>query len=89
MLSCFSHVQLFANPWTRAHQAPLPMKSSKQEYWSGLPFPLPGDPPHPGIEPTSLETPTLAGRFFTIIAPGNPWFPTRILQFLTQLSIMV
>ena len=58
----FSHVQLFATPWTVARQAPLYMGFSKQEYWSGLPFPSPVDLPNPGIEPGS---PT-AGRFFTI-----------------------
>ena len=50
MLSHFSHVQLFSTPWTVAHQAPLPMEFSRQEYWSGLPFPPPGDLPDPGIE---------------------------------------
>ena len=60
----FSHVQLFATPWTVARQAPLYMGFSRQEYWSGLPFPSPVDLPNPGIEPGS---PT-AGRFFTIWA---------------------
>ena len=60
-----SHVQLFAAPWTVAHQAPLSMEFSKQEYWSGLPFPTPGDLPDPGIKPTSFASPALAGRFFT------------------------
>ena len=50
-----SHVQLFANPWAVARQAPLPMEFSRQEYWSGLPFPSPADLPHPGIEPKSPE----------------------------------
>ena len=58
-----SHVPLFANPWTVARQAPLSMGSSRQEYWSRLPFPTPGDLPDPGIEPESLASP--AGRFFT------------------------
>ena len=49
-----SHVWLFVTPWTVAHQAPLSMGFSKQEYWSGLPFPPPGDPPDPEIEPVSL-----------------------------------
>ena len=49
-LSC---VLLFANPWTVAHQASLSMGFSRQEYWSGLPFPSPGDLPSPGIEPRS------------------------------------
>ena len=44
-----SHVQLFVTPWTVACQAPLSMEFSKQEYWSGLPFPTPGDLPNPGI----------------------------------------
>ena len=48
-----SHVRLFAIPWTVAHQAPLPMGFSRQEYWSGLPFPSPGDLPDPGIKPRS------------------------------------
>ena len=46
-------------------QAPLPMGFSRQEYWSGLPFPPPGDLPHPGIESASLSSPALAGGFFT------------------------
>ena len=46
-----SHVQLFATPWTVAYQAPLSMGFSRQEYWSGLPFPSPGDLPDPGMEP--------------------------------------
>ena len=48
-----SHVQLFATPWTIAHQAPPSMGFSRQEYWSGLPFPSPGDLPDPGVEPRS------------------------------------
>ena len=52
-------------PWTVAHQAPLSMGFSRQEYWSELPFPLPGDLPNPGIESMSLKSPALAGRFFT------------------------
>ena len=49
-------------PWTVAHQGPLSTGSSRQEYWNGLPFPSPGDPPGSGMEP---ESPALAGRFFT------------------------
>ena len=48
-----SHVWLFVTPWTVAHQAPLSMEFSSQEYWSGLPFPSPGDLPVPGIKPRS------------------------------------
>ena len=53
MLSCFSRAQLFVTLWTVARQASLPMGFSRQEYWSGLPFPSPGHLPHPGIEPRS------------------------------------
>ena len=60
-----SHVQLFLTPWTVAHQAPLSMGFSRQEYWSGLSFPSPGDLLDPGIKPTSLLFPKLAGQFFT------------------------
>ena len=48
-----SHVWLFATPWTAAHQAPLSLEFSRQEYWRGLPFPSPGDIPDSGIEPRS------------------------------------
>ena len=65
-LSRFSCVQLFGILWTVAHQAALSMRFSRQEYWSGLPYPAPGDLPDPGIEPTSLKSPALTGRFFTI-----------------------
>ena len=51
-----SRVQLFATPWTVAHQAPLFMGFPRQEYWSGLPFPAPGYLPDPGIEPVSLAS---------------------------------
>ena len=65
MLSRFSRVQLCATLWTIAHQAPLSMGFSRQEYWSALPFPSPGDLPSPGSKPTSFTSPALAGRFFT------------------------
>ena len=62
VVELFSHVRLFATPWTVAHQAPLSMGFLWQEYSSGLPFPSPGDLPETGIEPTS---PAFAGGFFT------------------------
>ena len=65
VLSCFSRVQLFATLWTVALQAPLSMGFSRQEYWSGLLCPPPGDLPDPGIEPRSLTSPQLAGGLFT------------------------
>ena len=65
VLSHFCRVQLFVTLWTIAHQAPLSMGFSWQEYWSGLPCPPSGDLPDPGIEPASLKFPALASRFFT------------------------
>ena len=62
-------------PWTEARQAPMPMEFSRQEYWSGLPCPPPGDLPDPGIKPVSLA---LAGGFFTIGLPGK--LPARFIQ---------
>ena len=62
VLSHFSHVQLFVTPWTVAHQAPLSMGFPRQEYWSGLPFPMPEDLPNPGIQSASLA---LTGGIFT------------------------
>ena len=53
MPSQFSHIQLFVTLWTVAHQAPLSMGFSRQEYWNGLPFPPSGNLPDPGIEPKS------------------------------------
>ena len=59
--------------WTAARQAPLSMGFSRQEPWSGLPCPPPGDLPDPGIEPTSLKPPASAGRFSLPLAPpGKP-----------------
>ena len=67
VLSCFSHVRLFATLWTVACQAPLSIGFSRQEYWSGLPCPPPGDLPNP-----CLLFPELAGRFFTLRHLGSP-----------------
>ena len=63
-----SHVRLFETPWAVARQAPVSKEFSRQEYWSRLPLPSPRDLLNPGIEPTSLEFPALAGRFFTTTA---------------------
>ena len=67
-LLCYllSHVRLFATPWTVTCQDPLCMGFSRQEYWSGLPFPPSGDLPKPEIKPTAPVTSALAGRFFTV-----------------------
>ena len=64
-----SRVRLFATPWTVAYQAPLPMGFSRQEYWSGLPFPSPGDLPDPGIEPGSSA---FQADALTSEPPGKP-----------------
>ena len=70
LLSCF---WLFEIPWTVAYQIPLPMEFSRQEYWSELPFPSPGDLPDPGMEPASLVS---AGGFFTT----GPWRNPRTIH---------
>ena len=64
-----SHVRLFATLWTEAYQAPPYMGFSRQEYWSGLPFPSPGDLPDPGFEP---RTPAFQADALTSEPPGKP-----------------
>ena len=73
-------VWLFVTPWTVAHQAPLSMGFSRQEYWSGLPFPPPEDLPDPGIKPASLE---LAGRFFITELKGRP---ILLIQYVKKIN---
>ena len=77
---------LYATLWTVACQAPLSMKFSRQEYWSGLPclpaWHLPDPGPDPGIEPTSLMSPALAGRFFTT---STNWEAPQILYYINSL----
>ena len=67
MLSRFSHVRFCATLWTAAHQASLSMEFSRQEYWSGLLFPFPGDLPDLGT-----QVPCITGGFFTAEPPGKP-----------------
>ena len=74
-LSC---VRLFVAPWNVARQAPLSMEFSKQEYWSGLPFPPPRGVPDPGLKPASVKSPALAGRLFITKPPHTP----RILDII-------
>ena len=64
-----SRVRLFVTPWTVAHQAPLSMGFSRQEYWNGLPFPSPGDLPDPGIE---ARSPALWADSLPSEPPGKP-----------------
>ena len=70
VLSCFSRVRLFVAPQTVAVQAPLSMECPGSEHWSGLPFPSPGDLPHPGIEPGS---PALRAISLLSELPGKPY----------------
>ena len=64
-----SHAQFLGTPWTVAHQVPLFMGFSTQEYWNRLSFLPPGDLPDPGIEPASPGAPAMAGGFFTTEPP--------------------
>ena len=75
-----SQVRLFVIPWTVAFQAPLSTGFSRQEYWSGLPVPSPGDLPDPGITPTSVS-PALASGFLLLVPPGNPLFRGQLYFF--------
>ena len=75
--------RLFATLWTVACQPPLSMGLSTQEYWSGLPFPSPGDLPGPETEPVSPAAPALAGRFFTT---SVTWEAYRAMQGRTNLG---
>ena len=77
-----SRVQLFATPGTAARQAPLSMGFPRQEYWSGLPFPSPGDLPDPGIEPGS---PILQADSLLCEPPGKPMF----IYFIAYLFIFL
>ena len=72
LLSCFSHVQLFATQWTTNCQAPLSIEFTRQEYWGGLPCPAPGDLPKPGIELTSFMSPALAVGSLSLAPLGSP-----------------
>ena len=87
MLSRFSHVQLFAIPQTVAHQAPLFIEFCRQEYWSELPCPPPGDLPNPGIEPVSLTQPALAGGFFTTSATWEA--PKIVVLMFSHVQLFV
>ena len=78
--SHLSHVLLFATPWTVAHQAPLSMGFFRQEYWSGLPCPPPGELPNPGIQRASLMSPELADGFFTTSTTWEASLISQVLQ---------
>ena len=76
--------QLFATPWTVAREAPLSMGLSRQESWSGVPFPLLGDLPDSGLKPTSPASLALAGVFFTTEPPKKP---IGLAQVITKFII--
>ena len=61
------------DPWTVVCQVPLSMEFSRQEYWSGLPFPPSGDLPDPGVEPVSLMSPASAADSLALVPPGKPY----------------
>ena len=76
-------------PWTVAHHAPLFVEFSRQEYWSGLPFPSPGDLPDPGIKPRSLVSPALVDRFFTTSTIWKAGFSVNALIFKEKLEVII
>ena len=80
MLSC---VQLFATPWTVVHQTPLSMEFFRQEYWSGKPFPSPGDLPNPGTEPSA---PALQADSLPSEPPGKPKVYSSSPKFFSSFS---
>ena len=76
--SLLSYVQPFGTPWTVAHQAPLSVGFSRQEYWSRWPFPPPADRPDPGMEPSSpVSLAKQVTGFFTARPCGKPWDKAR------------
>ena len=81
-----SRVRLFATPWTIAYQAPPAMEFSRQEYWSGLPFPSPGDFPNPGIEPGSpvFQADTLTSEPYKCIYFIYIYMTVHIIVISTQ-----
>ena len=91
ILSCFSHVQLFSTLWTVVWQAPLSMGFSKQEYWSGLPCPPPGDLPNSGIKPVAPVALALQVDSLLLSHRGSPLgniFVTKSLWILTPPKII-
>ena len=89
VLSHFSCVRLFVTPWTVAHQTPLFLGFSRQEYWSEWPCPPPGDLPDSGIKPTSLMSPALASGFFTTEPLGKPQVSQNVTLFGIQVIVKV
>ena len=86
-VNSLNHVRLFVATWTAAHQAPLSMGFSRQEYWSGLPCSPPRDLPDPGIKPESLASCALAGRFFPTRATWGFQYRAKILWHLYHVPV--
>ena len=92
-MKSLSHIRLFATPWTVAYQAPLSLGFSRQKYWSGSPFPSPGDLPNPGIEP---RFPALEADALTSEPPGKQetwvqslgWEDLLEKEMVTHISIL-
>ena len=82
-----SSILAWSIPWTVACQTPLSMAFSRQEYWSGLPFPPPRDLPDPGIKPASLASPAVAGILFTTEPPGKPWYMYIYIHLYNKFGI--
>ena len=82
-----SHARFFATPWTIAHQAPLSIGFPRQEYWSGLPFPTPGDLPDPGIKLTSPVSLALKADSLPLSHQGSPWYRGTEAKFLGTLPL--
>ena len=80
VLSCFSHIQIFATLWTVACQAPLSVGFSRQEHWSGLPCASPGNPPHPGTEPQSLRLLHWQAGSLPLVSPYMWYMWINLLQ---------
>ena len=93
VLSLFSHVWLFVTPWTVARQSPLSMEFSRQEYWSELPFPSPGDLPNTGIEAGSpeLQADTLpsepSGKSWATRYKSNELWTVRSPSLINRIAI--
>ena len=85
MLRHFSCVQFCAAPWTIARQAPLSTGPCRQEHWSGLPCPRPGDPPDPGVKPVSLISPALQAGSPPLVPSGKLTFTGPLMYFLLHM----
>ena len=88
ILSHFSGIQLFVTLWTVAHQAPLSMGLSKEEYWTGLPCPSPEDLPNAGTEPASRMSSALASRYVTTSATWEAHFVYTYTKTCISYSVL-